>query len=306
MKRGSETVQNVNTTLRIWGERIFGPRAVQRQKWYLRNDDEVRKARGEHIREWDGRMESSIADFELVMSLSLDDADRLDLLLRAVPTTWMRELYKQGRKPEDLSRDEALDLFERLETAESITESAVIGSSFMGQGSSRASSRPALMGPRNDRRNGTRNDRWNSSWEYRPRQNQKQGFFRAGNKTPARINTGQASRRAVRDTARQFPRQNYTRAGQPSLYGNRNYRYGNRQYGSLEENGRDAIPPRNWNRRNQRTRGVNRNSTWRTDNPVETHQRQQREDAARTNREAHAMQKVGHDGDASDDSGLGF
>ena len=120
LKRGGETVANVTESLRQWGERVFGPRAVQRQKWYLRNDDECRKMRGEHIREWDGRIEQHIADFELVMPLSFDDADRLELLMRAVPSEWVRELYKQGKRPEELDLEEALDLFERLETAESI------------------------------------------------------------------------------------------------------------------------------------------------------------------------------------------
>lgn len=96
------------------------------------------------------------------------------------------------------------------------------------------------------------------------------------------------------------------RAGQPSLNGNRNYGYGARQYGSLEENGRDSMPPRAWSRRYQRPRGVNRNNTWKVDNPVEARQREQREDSARANREAHVMQKDNIDGNASEDSDVGF
>ena len=130
LKRGSETVAHVTESLRLWGRRVFGPRAVQRQKWYLWNDDDTRKMRGEPIREWDGRMEQHIADFELVESLSFDDADRLELLMRAVPTVWMQQLYMQGKRPEELDREEALDLFERLETAESITVAAASGRSM--------------------------------------------------------------------------------------------------------------------------------------------------------------------------------
>ena len=80
-------------------------------------------------------------------------------------------------------------------------------------------------------------------------------------------------------------------------------RYGARPYGSLEENGRDAVQPGLWNGRNQRPRGVNRNNTWHVNNPVEARQRQQREDTARANREANVMQR---DGNASEDSDVGF
>ena len=305
LQRGSETVANVTETMRIWGRRIFGPRAVQRQKWYLRSDDECRKQRGEHIREWAGRMEQHIADFELVMPLSLDDADRVELLLRAVPAAWLRELYMQGKRPEELDREEALDLFERLETAESITVAAASGRSIF----ERPVPRPTLIAPRNDQwrrpRNG--NDPWRRTFDgFRPRQQNRYGGrrpdFRAANREPARIITGQASRRAVRELRDSSQRRN-ARAGHPSLNGNRNYRYGARQYGSLEESGRDSVQPAAWDTRNQRPRGVNRNNTWHVDNPVEARQRQQREDAARANREAHAMQR---DGNASEDSDVGF
>ena len=250
--------------------------------------------RGEHIREWDGRLEQNVADFELVMPLNLDEGDKLELMLRAVPASWLREAYKQGRRPEEMTRDEALDMFERLETAETITEGAVSGNTAFQAERPQRIPRSTIMGPRYGRDRKIGRDSWTRQ------QNSKQGYYRAANRTPARITTGQASQSAVRDTARQFPRQKYARAGQPSFDGNRNRFYGARQYGSLEESSRDAVQPGQWPKRPPRR--YYRNNVWRMNNNAEAQQRQQRQEDAKNKREANVIQKA----DNESDSDVGF
>jgi hypothetical protein len=127
LNRNTETVHDFTRSMNGLKEHIFPKRAIQVQKRWMRRY--LRKPKDKTIREYVARVREINAWFptypiingDVNQAVGLNEDELLDLLENGIPSSWRKEMLKQGFDITEKSIQEFVEFCERLEICEATT-----------------------------------------------------------------------------------------------------------------------------------------------------------------------------------------